>query len=391
MKLTPTAALGAIEQCCRRLGERLPENRQPPEQATLVTQVLHEAGLGTPLVACRIGNGRGYLHVLDGDGQPRPAWAAALTGLLEPARLPASLPLVADGIALPGHTLAIEQRVWQETTGVVVACAVRADQPADEVVPLRQLLAVCAAQVLPYVALHARERALADCREELAGELSNADLGTLAQPLAHEFNNFLNNLVLHLAVLEHQLGEAYRPKLAQVRQLGTEIAQLVKRYQQYRQRHAANPQAVDLNVLLREALQAAARPDPRRPETGPPRVTLDLSPDLPGLMGTTADVRRCCTFLIANALRAAETGQVRVRTELTDQRLLLHVEDEGPSAAPDDLHQLFELGKKSRPGTEPLELAACQSIVRRMGGRLQAANRAEKGVGITADFPVPPR
>lgn len=385
MKLTPTTALGTVEQCCRRLGEQLPRNRQPLEQAMLVAQVLHEFGPPGPLVACQVGDGQSQIHVLDRDGQPRAAWATALAAEFQQPALPEALPLPEE-VHLPGHRLIVERKRWQDQAGVVVAVALDQDHAADEPTLLRKLLSVCAEQVLPYVALQAEERALAGCRAELAGEQSTADLGCLAQPLAHEFNNFLNNLVLHLAVLEHQLGEAFRPKLVQVRQLGGEAAQLVKRYQQYRQRHTAAARPVDLNALLRDAVQTVMQPDSRRPGASAPQVMLELAPDLPGLLGAAADVRRCCTFLIANAVRVTESGKVRVRTELADQRLLLHIEDEGPSAAADELHQLFELGKTARPGTESLELAACQSIVRRLGGRLRAANRPERGVAVTAEF-----
>lgn len=385
MKLTPTTALGTVEECCRRLGELLPRNSQPLEQAMLVAQVLHELKPSAPLVACQVWNGQGHLQVLDRDGQPRAAWAAALAAEFRQSALPSELPL-ADEVQLPGHRLIVERRRWQDQASVTVAVALDQDQAADEPPPLRQLLSICAEQVLPYVALQAAESALAGCRAELTGEQAAADLGSLAQPLAHEFNNFLNNLVLHLAVLEHQLGEAFRPKLIQVRQLGGEVAQLVKRYQQYRQRHTAAARPVDLNALLRDAVQTVLQPDSRRPGAPVPQVALKLASDLPGLVGAAADIRRCCTFLIANAVRVTESGTVRVRTELVDRRLLLHVEDEGPSAAADDLHQLFELGKTARPGTEPLELAACQSIVRRLGGRLRAVNRPERGVAITAEF-----
>jgi signal transduction histidine kinase len=385
MKLTPTTALGTVEQCCRRLGEQLPRNRQPLEQATLVAQVLHEFGPPAPLTACQVSDGKSHIHVLDRDGQPRAAWATTLAAEFQQPALPESLPLP-DEVHLPGHRLIVERRRWSDQASVIVAVALDPDHAADEPTLLRKLLSICAEQALPYVALHAAERALAGCRAELAGEQSTADLGSLAQPLAHEFNNFLNNLVLHLAVLEHQLGESFRPKLVQVRQLGGEAAQLVKRYQQYRQRHAPPARPVDLNALLRDAVQTVMQPDARRPVAPIPQVTLELASDLPGLLGSAGDIRRCCAFLIANAVRATESGRVRVRTELADQRLLLHVEDEGPSAAADELHQLFELGKTARSGTESLELAACQSIVRRLGGRLRAVNRPERGVAITAEF-----
>ena len=66
---------------------------------------------------------------------------------------------------------------------------------------------------------------------------SRADLqhaAEMADLVAHEINNLLNNILLHVAVLEQKgLPEALRPETGQLKQVGRQAATLVRQLQQF--------------------------------------------------------------------------------------------------------------------------------------------------------------
>ncbi|OAI50621.1 hypothetical protein AYO44_17640 [Planctomycetaceae bacterium SCGC AG-212-F19] len=321
---------------------------------------------------------------MDAAGQAREAESAAYAKLLHPNG-PVTTPLP-DDIGLPGHTLLIEPILTSTADRVgALALAVR-DGQQETLDPIRALLAICATIIAPHVAPRGGDPGV----DEAALTEGLANLGELARPLTHLFNNFLNSLVLKVAVLEQQLPESYRPSLGQLRQQGTSVANYVKAFQQCRQQIEPIGARADVNRAVRAAV-ALARTNPGEATDSAMAVKLVLGNPLPSVVGTTGELRRCCFFLVVNAWRACRTRTVVVRTEQVGGNVQVQVEDEGPIVEPAQLGKLFELAGAVRPGTQPLELAACRSIIRRLGGRLRAENLPAGGLMITLELPITPK
>jgi C4-dicarboxylate-specific signal transduction histidine kinase len=66
---------------------------------------------------------------------------------------------------------------------------------------------------------------------------------------------------------------------------------------------------------------------------------------------------------------------------------VLQVEDAGPAIAVDAIPLLFAPGHEQREEMCCLELAACHSIARRLGGSLKAQPRVGGGLIISATVP----
>jgi two-component system, OmpR family, sensor histidine kinase BaeS len=99
--------------------------------------------------------------------------------------------------------------------------------------------------------------------------------------------------------------------------------------------------------------------------------------------------------LLENTLRYAQTpGVLKISSELTPDRLILHFEDTGPGVPEESLGRLFdrlyrvdEARSRAQGGTG-LGLAICKSIVESFGGQITASNAYSGGLRITIDFPV---
>jgi signal transduction histidine kinase len=385
----------------------------------------------SPLYACLLQAGTGYsCGVLDQSGQRRDAWAELLrpclkrmaeieskqtvSGKLPPPLKLAGYSLIGRAVAGTSEPDAPARETLAGASGSerygwgVLALAVPKNAGPETLAEVGTLLAVSSEQLALRLQAEALEQRLGALQLELEGQSALASAGELAGPLTHEFNNFLNIVLLHVALLETEIAEKLRSELIELRRQGAGMTGLVKQFQHYRRRLHLVPLPADVNHLVQEAVTALAGSPPDRAQglviklppssrieiTGlsrPASVPLDLAlaDDLPLIMGSPADIKRLCTFLLTNAAAAAGSvgGSVLLRTDFTDSHVFLRVEDTGPSVSPDLLHQIFEPTTAGRPGTNSLELAACDTLVRRLQGRIRSENRPEGGVVVTVELP----
>lgn len=198
-------------------------------------------------------------------------------------------------------------------------------------------------------------------------------LGELTGSVAHEFNNILNNIMLHLAVLEQKgLPDKLRPETAQVKQVGRQAATLVRQLQQYSQGLHPPPGPVDLNAAVCAAVPKAVR--------------YELAADLPPVLGEPFDLRRIIELLIANALAVSASDGVLVRTGQGERDILLYVTDSGPTIDAEMQKRQFEPFVTARPGGDGVRLAVCKSLVRRMQGAILGENCPEGGMVYTVQL-----
>jgi two-component system nitrogen regulation sensor histidine kinase GlnL len=209
----------------------------------------------------------------------------------------------------------------------------------------------------------------------------------MAELVAHEINNLLNNVLLHVAVLERRKGlEAARAELAVIRQAGARAGELLNRWQQLTPRPDHPLQAVDLN---RSAAAAVAAWQAEAGAHVP--VRLELSSDLPAVLADPTDLARLVRLLLVNAAAAVEAGPITLRTEAAPAEVLLHVQDGGPGFDPALRERLFEPFVVARPLSPRAEavplhdlgLALCKRLARRQQGSIQAEDRPEGGVRVT--------
>jgi C4-dicarboxylate-specific signal transduction histidine kinase len=252
--------------------------------------------------------------------------------------------------------------------------------------------------------------------EASASESRTADVGEVSIPIAHEFNNFLNGLLLHIAVLKLQLPQEALDGLVEVRRQTVAAAALMQQFQRYRRRQAPPRLPVDLNRAVFDALESlrgeisveaqvsqsrerGSSPSSRDWLTlpygkadgsapTPVHVRLDMMTEDSRLMGVFNDLKRLCIFLLRSAAgaAAAQGGQIAVQTTREAGKIVLTVEDAGPPVSPEQLAHLFEPFAVGRDGTNSLELAACKTITRRLAGAIHAEIGPAGGVQFIAQW-----
>ncbi len=160
-----------------------------------------------------------------------------------------------------------------------------------------------------------------------------ADLGVLAGPMTHEFNNFVNVVLLQAAILETDMLDSHRDELARLRQHGKTIAALIQEWHRYRGRLPVVLQPLDLHQAIDRALAA-------QPPESAVRIRLGLAEAIPPVLVVAGDTDRLLRFLLSNALAVGPC--VTLRTSAQGDHVHLRVEDDGPAVPAERLAHVFE-------------------------------------------------
>jgi C4-dicarboxylate-specific signal transduction histidine kinase len=232
---------------------------------------------------------------------------------------------------------------------------------------------------------------------DLADRDRLADLGEVVGPVTHEFNNFLNTLMLQVAVMEMTVPEAVKAELRGMKRQAKQVAAVVKHLQQYRRRVGTAPPA-DLSRAAACAVEAIERA-PGRPAGGPRirragaataddvPVRLNLAAGLPLVSGPAADLQRMCRFLLGSAAWVvAGNGSLTLMTMPAAGGVVLRLEAAGAAAG--SLARLLD-GPVASEGAHGLEFAASQSVVRRLGGSIRAEPIPD-GEAVVIELPAAP-
>jgi signal transduction histidine kinase len=222
---------------------------------------------------------------------------------------------------------------------------------------------------------------------------SPADLGQaleMAELVAHEINNLLNNILLNVAILDRKAPPDLRAELATIRQAGTQAGNLINRWQQITPRAPVQLQPVDFNPAVQAAVQAWTALVPAANVS----VRFEPAPNLAPTLACPPDLERLVHSLLTTAAAAAPGGTIVVRTEHDRASVLLAVEDSGPPFDPNLLDRVFEpfVVARPTPGISDLQpapdlgLAVCKRLARRQQGTITAANRPDGGVRVAAQF-----
>jgi signal transduction histidine kinase len=232
-------------------------------------------------------------------------------------------------------------------------------------------------------------------RQELAHLSRVAVLGELTGTMAHELNQPLAAILANAQAAQTFLarGPEYVPMaqeaLEGVVEADVRAGDIIKRLRGMLKRGEFQGQRLDLGEIAREAL-ALADGDVRRRDV---RVATDLARGLPAVVGDRVQLQQVLLNLILNACDAM-AGTARPERLLTvaaspgaNGTVVLSVEDRGTGIPESDLERVFEPFQSTKAQGLGLGLSICRTIVSEHGGRLWAANNAERGATFHLELP----
>ena len=309
------------------------------------------------------------------------------------------LQLVLGAILLDGAAVAVLVAVTAAAYAVLAVWGLPLDYPPalQPMAPLLEriggwisfvltggLLAVFVARVIRN--LRARDAWLADLRQQAVEEDGLVRLGLLASGAAHELGTPLSSLAVILNDWSHM------PRVARDPELAGELAEMQREVGRCKAivgdilHSAGAPRGEEMSVIPADeflhAMAAAWR-------SLHPSVPLDYRPsDLDkALVAAEPAVRQAVANLLDNAAEASPSGVI-LSAARTDEGLEITVMDRGPGFAPAQLEAIGRPYQSSKGAGRGLGLFLTASLARRLGGRLNAANRTGGGAEVRLVLPL---
>ncbi len=213
----------------------------------------------------------------------------------------------------------------------------------------------------------------------------------VARRLAHEIKNPLTPIQLSAERLQVKLasklagGDAemlMRSTQTIVNQVGA-LKNMVDAFSQYARMPEPALQELDINALLREVLTLY--------ESLAGWIRVELAPDLPHLVGDSAQLRQVIHNLLQNAQDAlvdSTNPSIVVRSECVDGALRVTITDSGGGFPERLMQRAFEPYVTSKPKGTGLGLVIVKKIVEEHGGTVQIENVAPHGARVTVTLPA---
>jgi two-component system sensor kinase FixL len=234
-------------------------------------------------------------------------------------------------------------------------------------------------------------------RDEIALHGRAAMLAEMASGIAHELNQPLT-AVLSNAETAQRLLRTGGAGVAPVREALEDVvnetrraADILGRMREMLRRRPVERVPVDVaqvlaSVVRRFREEAVARAI---------RLSLELDPVLPRVLGDRVQLEQVLMNLVLNAFDALGQGTapprtVAVRARAAGGRVDVSVRDSGPGLAGEALARAFDPFFTTKPGGLGMGLPISRSIVEAHGGRLLARSEAGRGATFELDLPAAP-
>ena len=246
--------------------------------------------------------------------------------------------------------------------------------------------------------LRRSEAGLREAQDELAHVTRVTTMGELAASIAHEVNQPVAGVVINGNACLRWLSRAKedsvnlreaRETLQRIIRDGNRAGEIIARIRALFKKTESAKEPLDLNETIREIIVLA------RSEMDKQRVALrlELSPDLPNVLGDRVQLQQVMLNLILNAIDAMAAVQDRardlvIRTQTGEEgQVLTTVRDSGIGISPESVDRVFTAFHTTKPGGLGMGLSISRSIVENHSGRLWVTSH--DGPGASFHFVLP--
>jgi signal transduction histidine kinase len=230
-----------------------------------------------------------------------------------------------------------------------------------------------------------RTRQLEQKQAQIIQAEKSAAIGRLAASVAHEVNNPLQAIALHLQLLFEENLSADGHQLLQV--VETEfgrIATIVGRLLDFQQPQADQKRSWPVDQILAAVFALTERQLARAAV----ELEAQIAADLPPVAAVGDQLKQVFLNLILNGVEAMpQGGRLTVRARAEADAVCVSFQDSGAGIPPESLERLFEPFFTTKRGGSGLGLAVTQEIVINHGGRITAENGPSGGAIFTVMLP----
>jgi len=237
-------------------------------------------------------------------------------------------------------------------------------------------------------------RELAANQEDLLQARKIAAIGTFTAGIAHELNNPINNIALTAESFGEEYGDKVddegREMLRDILSQSERAADIVKNLLDFSRTESPTLQCLPPARILSSTLSLIRN----QIHVAGLQLELDVSDDLPCVMGNLRNMQQVFTNLLLNAIQASPAGgRIKVGAGLDEdgRQVRISVLDSGTGVPKNIRQQIFEpffSTKEVGKGTG-LGLAVSYSIVKRHRGHIEVLGEEGQGAEFVVYLPVP--
>jgi len=226
---------------------------------------------------------------------------------------------------------------------------------------------------------------------QLIAAQRSAAWGEVARRLAHEIKNPLTPIQLSAERLQLKLGDHLGGKEREMLERSTQtiinqvqaMKRMVDDFRDYSRHPAPELAPLDLNALIREVLGLY--------ENSSVRISSELAPELPPVLGDVNQLRQVIHNLLRNgedALEAVPSPRLQIRTEPGGSWAKLQISDNGCGFPAEILPRVFEPYITTKPRGTGLGLPIVKKIIDEHQGTIDISNQPEGGARISIRLPL---
>ena len=239
------------------------------------------------------------------------------------------------------------------------------------------------------------EEARREAQAELARVSRVTTMGELTASLAHEVNQPIAaavtnaNTCLRWLTRDHPDVEEARAAASRIVKDATRAADIISRVRLLFKKSAPQQEPVDVNEAIREMIVLLRSEATRYNIT----VRMELTADLPRIIGDLVQLRQILMNLIVNSIDAMKEvdglRELAVKSQRTEkEEVLVSVSDTGVGLPPQKSDQIFNAFFTTKPHGTGMGLRISRSIVESHGGRLWATDNSPRGASFHFALPA---
>lgn len=231
-----------------------------------------------------------------------------------------------------------------------------------------------------------RSRQLEEQQAQIIHAEKLAAVGKLAASVAHEINNPLQAIALHLQLLvDESLSSDGQRRLNVVQQEFDRIADIVGRLLDFQRPQTGQQQPVQVADILDYVVRLAKR----QVQRSDVQLVRHVPTDLPLILAFENQLKQVFLNLILNAAEAMPDGGVVTVTAWYDaEKLYLEFADTGPGLSAEVQAHLFEPFYTTKADGSGLGLAVSCEIVAYHGGELSVRSTLGEGAVFRVSLPI---
>ena len=235
-----------------------------------------------------------------------------------------------------------------------------------------------------------REQALEVAQNQLVQSEKMAAFGQIGAGIAHELKNPLAG-ILGCAQLTLRKMEADSPHRTNVELIEKETKRskaIVENLLKFARQEKSVKKPIDVNEPVQESIAIVSH----QMELHKVKLTSELTPNLPQVIGNANQIQQVVMNLMINAHQAMEgaPGSIHVATRCENDRVEIDVTDDGPGIPEDIQRKIFEPFFTTKPGGKGtgLGLSVSFGIVTDHEGVLSVESELGKGTRFRITLPL---